>query len=106
MAMAKLSKVHFNKSMSTIEFATENYLLDFLKILKAESHLPINQMLIMLFDKEADTVSCSRDDTNYSFFASQNRDVISVIVKKIGEETIEFDIPRNKLDKIKPLPQL
>jgi hypothetical protein len=106
MATTKLSKVHFNKSKSTIDFATENYLLDFLKILKAESHLPINQVLIMLFNNEADTVSCSRDDTNYSFFARLKGNVISVIVKKLGEETIEFDIPRNKLDKIKPLPHL
>jgi hypothetical protein len=106
MATARLSKVYFNKSWSNIDFATEEYIFDFLKILKAESHLPINQMLTILFNKEADTISCSRDDTNYSFFASRNRDVVSVIVKKLGEETIEFNIPRNKIDKVNPLPQL
>lgn len=105
MANAKLSKVCFSKSTSTIDFATEDYLMDFLKLLKAKSNLPINQMLSMLFNKEADTVSCSRDDTNYSFFASQQRNVISVIMKKIGEENVEFKISRNSLQKIQPLPQ-
>ena len=63
-------------------------------------------MLALLFDKEADTVSCSREDTNYSFFASKNKNVISVIIKELGCETIEFDIPFDTLEKIKPMPQL
>ena len=62
------------------------------------------QMLTILFKEEADTVSCSRDDTNYSFFASQRHNVISVVVKKLGEETIEFEIPSKEIRKIEPLP--
>jgi hypothetical protein len=65
-----------------------------------------SELLNLLIDREADTVSCSRDDTNFSFFARQKGNTISVIVKKIGEETIEFDIPMNILNKVKPYPQL
>jgi hypothetical protein len=104
MTKAKLSKVYFKKSTSNLEFATEDYLVDFLKLLSAESHLPIKQILTFLRDKQVDTISCARDDTNYSFFASQRRDVISVIVKKIGEETIEFRLPSKHIRKIKLKP--
>ena len=97
MNKAKLSKVYFNKSTSNLDFTTENYLFDFLKLLKAESNLPIEQMLTILCNEQADTVSCSRDDTNYSFFASKKRDIISVIVRKLGEETIEFELPSKRV---------
>jgi len=103
MATTKLSKISFSKSTSEIDFATAEYIFDFLEMVKAKSHLPIKQMLAMLTNKEADTVSCSRDDTNYSFFASKSRNGISVIVKEIGKETVEFDIPSFKLEKMKPL---
>lgn len=105
MATAKLSKVSFTKSTSSLDFATEDYLIDFLKMLKAESHLPIDQMLGILFSKQADSVSCARDDTSYSFFAANNREIVSVIFKKLGEETIEFEIPLGKIGKINPLIQ-
>ena len=55
----------------------------------------------MLSSREADMVSCSRDDTNYSFFASRSRNGIAITVKKLGEETIEFSIPKTKLKRIK-----
>jgi hypothetical protein len=99
MASAKLSKIFFNKSTSTIDFATDEYLRDFLEMLKAESRLPIKKVLAILFSKEVDTISCSRDDTDYSFFANQNRNGISIIVKKLGEETIEFTVPKTQLEK-------
>ena len=99
MTKAKLSKVYFKKSTSNLDFATEDYLVDSLKLLSAESHLPIKQMLTILCSGQADTVSCSRDDTNYSFFASQHRNVISIKVKKLGEENIEFEVPSNELRK-------
>lgn len=101
MTKAKLSKVYFKKSTSNLDFATEDYLVDSLKLLSAESHLPIKQMLVILCNKQADTVSCSRDDTNYSFFASQRRDTISVVVKKLGEETIEFELPSKQVRNIR-----
>ena len=101
MTKAKVSKVHFNKSTSRLDFATDEYLVDFLKMLGAESNLPIKQMLTILCNKQADTVSCSRDDTNYSFFASHQRHTISVVIKKMGEETIEFELPSKKAEKIK-----
>ena len=101
MTQVKLSKVYFKKSTSSLDFATEDYLVDSLKLLSAESHLPIKQMLTILCNKQADTVSCSRDDTNYSFFASQRRDTISVVVKKLGKETIEFELPSKQVRKIK-----
>jgi hypothetical protein len=103
MASAKLSKVCFNKSTSTMDFATEDHILDFLEILRAKSSLPIKQMLAILSSKEADTVSCSRDDTNYSFFASYSKNEIIITVRKLGEETIEFNIPCTKLEKIKSI---
>jgi len=101
MSKAKLSKVYFKKSTSNLDFATEDYLIDFLKLLSAESHLPIKQMLAILCNKQADTVSCTRDDTDYSFFASKRRDIISVVVKKLGEETMEFELPSKQAKNIK-----
>lgn len=104
MASANLSKICFNRTTSDVDFATETDLKDFLEMLKAKSHLPIKQMLSMLSAKEADTVSCSREDTNYSFFASYTRKGIAITVKKIGAETIEFSIPHTELTRIKALP--
>jgi len=105
MDTANLTKVCFNKSSSSMDYATQESLSDFLKILKAKSHLPINQLLSLLSSKEADTVSASREDTNYSFFASKHRNIISVVVKKLGEENIEFTVPSSELDKLNPIPQ-
>ena len=99
MTTTKLSKVVFNKSTTSLDFATEEYLFDFIEMIRAKSNLPIKKLLAMIANREADTVSCSRDDTNYSFFASQHRDVISIVVKKLGEENIEFQVPSNKLRK-------
>lgn len=101
MASTKLSKVCFNKTTSNIDFATTEYLADFLEILKAKSRLPIKQMLSMLSTKEADTISCSRDDTQYSFFASYGRNGISITIKKLGEESIEFNVSHEEVKKIK-----
>ena len=103
MASTKVSKICFNKTTSDVDFATDADLKDFLELLKAKSHLPIKQMLSMLYSKEADTVSCSREDTNYSFFASYNRKGIAITVKKLGEGTIEFSIPHNEMTKIKTI---
>jgi len=100
MASLKLSKVCFNKSKSSVDFATEEHLAEFLEILRVKSNLPIKKLLDMISAKEADTVSCSRDDTNYSFFASQSRNGVSIVVKKLGEETIEFTIPDTNLKRI------
>jgi hypothetical protein len=100
MSKAKLSKVYFKKSTANLDFATEDYLVDSLKVLSAESHLPIKQMLAILCENQADTVSCSRDDTNYSFFASQRRNLISIVVKRLGEETIEFTLPSKQVKNI------
>lgn len=99
--MTSLSKICFNKTTSNIDFATGEYLVNFLEILRAKSLLPINKMLSTIFSKEADTVSCSRDDTNYSFFASKNRNGISIVIKQLGEETIDFCIPETKLKELK-----
>jgi len=100
MTATKLSKVYFTKPNSSLDFATEKYLIDYLKMMKAKSRLPINKMLYILLNKESDTVSCSRDDTDYSFFASQQKDNVSVRIKKLGEEIIEFDIHRKDIKKI------
>ena len=83
-----------------MEFATEEYLLNSLKGISAESHLPIHQLLTIIHNKQADTVSCSRDDTNYSFFARQYRGKVSVVIKKLGKKTIDFEIPLKEVKKI------
>jgi hypothetical protein len=101
MSRTELSKVYLNRPNSRLDFATEDYLIDFLKLLSAQSRLPVSQLLTILYTKQADTVSCSRDDTDYSFFASQRREVISVIIKKLGEETIEFELPSKRMRNIK-----
>ena len=98
--MSNFSKVYFSKPNSTMEFATEEYLLSSLKGISAESHLPIDQLLTIIYNKQADTVSCSRDDTNYSFFARLNRGKVSVVIKKLGEKTVDFEIPLMKIEKI------
>lgn len=89
----KLSKVYVSKSSSAIDYATEEYIADYLTALKARSNLPIDQILTMVCDNRVDSASCSRDDTNYSFFVSQSRQGIAITVKKLGEDTIEFNVP-------------
>lgn len=103
MTTANLAKVCFNKSSSTVDYATFESLSDFITVLKAKSHLPINHLLSLLSSKETDTISASRDDTNYSFFASRHRNVISIIIKKLGEENIEFSVSSNELNKLNPV---
>lgn len=97
--VSNLSKVHFNKSTSSVDFATEEHIFEFLEMLRGKSHLPIKEMLTMLYSEKVDTVSCSKEETNYTFFASKNRDGISIVVKKLGEERIEFVLPKSKLEK-------
>jgi hypothetical protein len=101
MASTKLSKVSFNKTSSSIDFTTPEYLIDFLEMLKAKSRLPIKQMLSILVTNDVDTVACSSDDSKYSFFASYSRNGIAITVKKLGEETIEFTVSHEEAKRIK-----
>lgn len=96
----KLSKVYVSKSSSAIDYATEEYIADYLTALKARSNLPIDQILTMVCDNRVDSASCSRDDTNYSFFVSQSRQGIAITVKKLGEDTIEFNVPCKTISQI------
>ena len=96
MGKTEFSKVHFTKASSSLEFTTEDYLFDTLKLISARSQLPIKQLLAFINNNNVDTISCSRDDTNYSFFAKARRDKISVIVKQLGEQTMEFELSRKK----------
>ena len=40
---------------------------------------------------------CSNDATNFHFFARARKDKISIIVKQLGEQTMEFYLPRKKI---------
>ena len=100
MGTTNLTKIGYNKSTATTDYATHESISEFLSMLKAKSHLPITQLLNLLSNNEADTISASREDTNYSFFASKHRNVVSIIIKKIGEENIEFDIQTKELEKL------
>jgi len=96
MAETKISKVRFKKSDNSLEFSTEDYLLDTLTLISAKSLLPIRQMMTFINEGLVDSVSCSRDDTNFSFFARVRRDKVSIIIKQLGEETMEFDISKKR----------
>ena len=100
MTVNNLSKVYVTKPVSTLDFTTVEYLSEYLKIIKAKSHLPINKMFSILSNKESDMVSCSRDDTEYSFFASRRKGKISVIIKNLDGEIIEFDVQCKDVVKI------
>ena len=97
MAETKLSKVHFKKSEDSIDFSTENYLLDTLTLISAKSMLPIKQIMAFINEGLVDSVSCSRDDTNFSFFARVRKDKVSIIIKQLGEETMEFDLSKKRV---------
>jgi predicted DNA-binding ribbon-helix-helix protein len=97
MAKTEFSKVQIKKADSTLEFTTEEYLFEALKLITAKSQLPIKQLLAFINDNQVDTISCSRDDTNYSFFARSRNDKISIIIKQLGEQTMEFELSRNKI---------
>jgi len=97
MEKTKFSKVHINKPRSSLEFTTEDYLLNTLELVSAKSQLPIKLLLSLVYDNKVDTVSCSRDDTNYRFFAGAKRDSISIIIKCLGEQTMEFELSRNQI---------
>lgn len=104
MAKTKFSKVHFKKPNSSMEFTTEEYLLDTLELITSKSRLPIKQLLSLVSDNKVDSISCSRDDTNYYFYARARRDNISIIVKQLGEQTMEFEVSRNQIKKFSHLP--
>lgn len=102
MSKTHFKKIRFNKTDSKLEYISEEYLFDFLTMVSAKSQLPIKNFLMFIQMGQADSVACSRDDTNYSFYARLNRDKISIILKQLGNETIEFDIKKDSIKKIIP----
>ena len=98
-----LGMLPFMASANNPEFTTEDYLFDTLNIISAKSQMPIKNRLSYSNTGEVDSIACSRDDTNYSFFARVKKDKISIIIKQLGEETMEFELSREKAKEIFPI---
>jgi len=97
MSKINFKKVHIKKPNTSLEYATDEYLLDALELISSKSQLPIKQLLSLVIDSKVDSISCTRDDTNYHFFARVKRDGISIIIKQLGEQTIEFELSKNEI---------
>lgn len=99
METTKFTKVHFTKNESKLDYATEDHLLDTLKLISAKSRLPITELLAFITNGIVDTISGSREDTNFHFFAMAHKNSVSIVIKESGIKTMEFKITKKILKK-------
>lgn len=101
METTKFTKVQFKRAQEEQEFTTEAFLLDTLILLSAKTRLPIKELLNYIINRHVDTISCSREDSIYNFFATRKNDNdIFIRIKEIGVQTIEFTVTDINLKKL------
>lgn len=95
---AHISKVYVKSSKRKVEYATLDYILESLHLMKARDDLPVFRLLNILADGNVDSVSFGRDDPHCYFYARAHKEYISMIIRKSGEgKDIEFQIPYKML---------
>jgi len=93
--MTNVTKITFQRPETTFEYATQQYVNDNLTLIASKTQLPITQLLRILRDNQIETIACSCGD--HSFFAAMQRNKIAVTIKELGKQTIEFEIPADKI---------
>jgi hypothetical protein len=67
-------------------------LAESLNTLRATYNLPINQYMRDLFEGRVDSISLTKDDPYYYFYARKLKEAIAVTFKQINR-VVEFSLP-------------
>jgi len=94
----RISKVYIKSSRKKTEYATIDYILESLYLMKARDNLPVFELLEILANGNVDSVSFSRDLPHCYFYARIHKDFISIIIRKSHEgRDVEFQVPLETL---------
>jgi hypothetical protein len=94
----RISKVYIKSSGKKTEYATIDYILESLYLMRARDNLPVFELLKMLANGNVDSVSFSRDLPHCYFYARIHKDFISIIVRRSHEgRDVEFQVPLETL---------
>jgi len=92
------SRVCIKSSKKKVEYATTDYVLESLYLMKARDDLPVLELLDLLVDGKMDSVSFSRDFPHCYFYARTHADYVSMIIRRMDEgKEIEFQVPLKTL---------
>ncbi|MBS7626656.1 hypothetical protein KEJ51_06435 [Candidatus Bathyarchaeota archaeon] len=93
-----ISKVYIKSSRRKVGYATIDYIIESLHLMRVKDNLPVFEALNLLAEGRIDSISFSRDVPHCYFYARSHRDVISIIIRKVDEgKDIEFQIPTKTL---------
>jgi len=93
-----ISKVYIKSSRKKTEYATTDYILESLYLMRTRDNLPVFELLIILANGNVDSVSFSRDSPHCYFYARIHKDFISMIIRKSHEgRDVEFQVPLETL---------
>ncbi len=94
----RILKVYIKSSKRKVEYATIDYILESLYLMKVKEDLPVFRLLDILAEGNVDSVSFSRDIPHCYFYARAHKDSISIIIRKSDEgKDIEFQVPLKTL---------
>ena len=93
-----VAKVYIKSPKKRIEFATIDYVLESLYLMKARDDLPVFKLLDILAEGKVDCVSFSRDSPHCYFYARMHKDYISIVIRKSDEgRDLELQVPLHTL---------
>jgi len=94
-----LSKVSIRRVMGETEYATDDVLMESLSTMRALLDVPIGKYVRDLVNGVVDTISFTKDEPYYYFFARRFQDSLSVSIKDV-ERIIEFSVPLRDAEKM------
>ena len=93
-----ISRIYFKSSKRKVEYATIDYILESLYLMKAKDNLPVFKLLEILSGGYVDSVSFSRDAPHFYFYARAHKDYISIIIRMSDKDKeMEFQVPHSIL---------
>lgn len=94
----RLSKISIRQVNDSTDYATTEALAESLNTLRATYNLPINQYMRDLFDGRVDSISLTKDDPYYYFYARKLKEAIAVTFKQTGR-VVEFSLSLQEAEK-------
>ena len=96
--IGQISKVYIKSSKRKVEYATIDYVLESLYLMRARDNLPVFELLDVLVNGRIDSVSFSRNSPHCYFYARIRKEFISIIIRQLDEgKDIEFQVPLETL---------
>lgn len=92
-----MEKVYFKKAERQLDYATPQYLKDFLLSLKAKYDVPIRDAILLLNKGKVDSVSFSKNKPYFNFHATRINDSIWISIRESGQD-IEFNTSLQSLE--------